>query len=295
MQKFFDQSWDTFRRITEITLGVGLAVALAVSHRKEMHSLEDDAALGLMTIIALAYVFEPIAHKRSVHDLRLSVAAIESTTREMKKNISAVHGMFADRMENYTLALRFTNKNLNHYEMPVAWEQMLWSMRGSLDATSYVKPDDYKFSYTDTGIEIQKIKILVAKARIRRIFILDSERELEAIRPHIAKQLAANIEAYFVYKSEVENAIDTSSFETYDFGLFDESQAVFLWHLKDADRSLTGGTIEIPVDRSNRRYEEYRQFFEVICKNSHKFPVDFRVQPTVTCPRCAGATLQYGD
>ena len=295
MQKFFDQSWDTFRRVTEITLGVGLTVALAISHRKEMHSLEDDAAIGLMTIIALAYIFEPIAQKRSVHNLRLSVVATESAIREIRKNLSAVHGMFADKMENYTLALRFTNKNLNHYEMPSAWEQMLWSMRGGLDATSYVKPAEYNVSYPHLGIDIQRIKIQVARARIRRIFILDSESELEAIRPHIAEQLAANIEAFYVYKSEVENAIDTRPFETYDFGLFDESQAVFLWHLNDMDRSVTGGTIEIPMDRSNRRYEEYRQFFEAICKASHKFPADFHVQKTAACARCGAISSQYGD
>jgi hypothetical protein len=268
-----DNGAEIGRKVFEVAFGVGVVVALSIlSRNKDIHSIVDDTAVGLLSIMAVAFILEPISQKRATRELRASIQEVETVIHEMKKSINSVGSNFADRVERYTLALRFLNKNLDRDEMPSAWEQMLWAMRGNLDATTFVKPSDYSSSYPDLGIEIQRTKVQVSRVRIRRIFIIESENELEMIKPHIKRQIAARVEVSYVMLGEILRQIDVTRYETLDFGIFEESKSVFLWLLNE--RVVSGGRIELDTDRTGA-YEKYHPFFEQLCRMSHDFPSEF--------------------
>ncbi|ADW70282.1 hypothetical protein [Granulicella tundricola] len=261
-----DQGRDIARRVFEVGFGVAVVVAISIISKKtDIHSFVDDTAVGLLTVIATAFILEPFEQKRLTNQLNHKVSEVKAEIKELRSSINAVHGEFADHIDRYTLALRFTNKNLDRDEMPNAWERMLWSMRGNFDATSYVKPSDYMRSYPDLGIAIQEAKVRVAKARIRRIFIVESENELNLIGPHIAKQMAAGVEVSYVLLEEIKQHVQTDKFDTLDFGLFDDSKSVFLWLLNE--RSVSGGKIELETDQ----YAKYRGLFDLLCRISHSY------------------------
>jgi len=258
-----DGTRDVLRKVFEVGFGVGVVFAAAsLTKGRDAHSIVDDVVVGLLTIVATAFVLEPIEQKRVIRELKQRIVDMKATVAEIKYGIDKVNGAYADQLDRYTLALRFTNKSLDKDEMPNAWERMLWSMRGNFDATSFVKPDDYVRSYPDLGIAIQEAKVRVTKSRIRRIFIVENARELEAISAHIKKQMSAGVEVSYLIHSEIAKHVNTSKYDTLDFGLFDDSKSVFLWLLDD--RAVAGGKIELETDQ----YAKYRNLFDTLCRLS---------------------------
>lgn len=268
MAKFSDWGPDVQRKVFEVGFGCVVVIVLSIFNGKaEIHAFVDDVAIGLLTIIATAFILEPIDQKRTVREMQHTILNLQSELREVKRGITSVNSDFADHIDRYTLALRFTNKSLDRDEMPNAWERMLWSMRGNFDATSFVRPSDYHRSYPDLGIAIQEAKVRVAKSRIRRIFIVENEQELEAIGAHVHKQSAAGVEVSYILYEDLRQEVNLDRYDTLDFGLFDDSRSVFLWLLHD--RVVSGGKIELQTDQ----YEKYRNLFDTLCRRSRTYQV----------------------
>jgi len=122
--------------------------------------------------------------------------------------------------------------------------------------------------YTQLGLEIQRTKIRVNKASIRRVFIVDNKEEITKLQNVMGKQKEAGIMVKYIFKREIEtnSMLNTlaGKLETLDFALVDSTFISLLF--VDKNRKIKHGQVIF----SKNQFELYKRFYDYLFEEAEE-------------------------
>ncbi len=238
-------------KVVEISTGV---VAAYVAYRVSA-PLIDFAGLfsiiiGLLTTLVVAHVVESYRHSQDLRNIKLLLA-------NLLRNIAEQH----EKASDFAQVLRHGVANIPGHQIIEAMVQFLWRIESSLSATNYIHPDEgWGRAYGELVHEIQRTKVKVNNATIRRVFIVDDEDEVKTLRNVMVRQKDAGIHVRYIFKKEIDTTSMLKSvantLETLDFDLVDHKY-VWLTFL-DANRRIIEGKVVFGKEECDK----YKRFHD---------------------------------
>jgi hypothetical protein len=143
--------------------------------------------------------------------------------------------------------------------------QLLWRMEDVMLGANYTAPEEgWSRAYAELYNEIQRTKIKVNKATIRRVFIIEREEEIEQLRSTISKQKEDGIRVKCISKSKIENTsmlkTGAHSLETLDFNIVDSK---YVWlSVLDRNRKIKHGRVVFGKEECDKYKRFYDHLFE---------------------------------
>ncbi len=149
------------------------------------------------------------------------------------------------------------------------WVEQLWRIDKRFWATSYIKIEEgWDQAYTKLGIEIQKTKVIVNNADIKRVFILDDLSELNQINQSMIYQSENNIKIKYILRSEIQSKSTLKNynrkFASLDFGITDDKFVSIV----DLNRNRKIKSAKMIFEKES--IKEYEQFFLYLFNEAHE-------------------------
>jgi uncharacterized membrane protein YeaQ/YmgE (transglycosylase-associated protein family) len=166
--------------------------------------------------------------------------------------------------------LRYGVTTFKREQIPNVWIELLWKMENRYYGISYSNPDLWwSQAFSRLAIEIQRAKIVVNKADIRRIFIYHDEAEKKKIYDIMREQYLAGISLKYISRNEIEGNYLlkqlASKLETLDYALIDDKIA---W-LVTVDRNRKFKQGKALIDEAAAK--PYKRFFDHLFEEAEKF------------------------
>ncbi len=166
--------------------------------------------------------------------------------------------------------LRYGVTSFQREQIPKVWIELLWKMENRYYGISYSDPDLWwSQAFSKLAIEIQRAKILVNKADVRRIFIYNDENEKNKIYDIMHEQCLAGINVKYISRSAIEDNYLlkqlASKLETLDYALIDAKTAWLV--VVDKNRKFKAGKALI----EETLFENYKRFFDHLFEEAEIF------------------------
>jgi hypothetical protein len=242
---------ELINKVVEISSGV---VAAFIAYRVSA-PLIDFAGLfsiiiGLLTTLVIAHLVESYRHTQDLKKTNILLA-------NLLRNIAEQH----EKASDFAQVLRYGVTTIPSQQLIDGLVQLLWRIEFGLLATNYVHPDEgWGRAYSELYHEIQRTKIKVNKANIRRVFIVDDEDEVKTLRDVMLRQKEVGVHVRYVFKKKIETtsmlrtAADT--LETLDFDIIDNK---YVWlTMLDASRKIKEGKIVF----GREECDKYKRFHD---------------------------------
>lgn len=191
--------------------------------------------IGLMTTLVVALLVESYRHSQDLKKTNTLLA-------NLLVNIAEQHEKASDLAQ----VLRYGATSIPGDRLIEGLVQSLWRVESGLLATNYIHPDEgWGRAYSELYHEIQRTKIKVNKATIRRVFIVDDENEVNTLRTVMSRQKEVGIHVKYIFRKKIESTsllkIAADTLDTLDFDIIDHK---FVWlTLLDANRKIKEGKV----------------------------------------------------
>jgi RimJ/RimL family protein N-acetyltransferase len=161
--------------------------------------------------------------------------------------------------------------------VPQIWRQLLWDVQKEYVATNYIR-NIYDEPWADAALAIQAAKIQ-ERLQVRKVFIVDDERELRRCLDLFHRQESAGVQARYLLKPRLSADPDLAAAlkpieGQIDFGVFDQS-LVLRWDLSPAERTVIGGAV-LTVDHE---VGKFREAFKSLYDKAHPLPPRLEIRP----------------
>jgi uncharacterized membrane protein YeaQ/YmgE (transglycosylase-associated protein family) len=171
---------------------------------------------------------------------------------------------------NLNQVLRYGVTTFKREQIPNVWIELLWQMESRYCGVSYSDPDLWwSQAFTKLASEIQKTKIIVNKADIRRVFIYKDEAEKERLQDIMREQYQSGIKVKYISQKSIEDNYLlkqlSGKIETFDFALIDAKIAWLV--IVDKNRKFKAGKALIDETLT----ENYRSFFDHLFAEAAQF------------------------
>lgn len=242
---------ELLNKVVEISSGV---VAAYVAYRVSA-PLIDFAGLfsiiiGLLTTLVVAHIVESYRHSQDLKNTNFLLA-------NLLRNIADHH----EKASDFAQVLRYGVTTVPSQKLFESLVQLLWRIESGVLATNYIHPDEgWGRAYSELYHEIQRTKIKVNKATIRRVFIVDDEDEVKTLRDVMLRQKEIGIHVKYIFRKEIEATsllkVAADTLESLDFDIVDKK---YVWvTLLHANRKIKEG--KIVFDREE--LEKYKRFHD---------------------------------
>lgn len=254
-----DKKSEFFIKVIEVLMGVIVAyITYRVSEPKSSITGLFSIMIGLLSTLVVTTLIESYRQSKEIRKTNLHLANLFEKIAERQQDTS-----------DLVQILRYGVTTFPREQVPDVWIEFLWRIGNRLLATSYINPDEgWDQAYTELALEIQRTKIKVNKADIRRVFIVDSEEEITKLRNTICKQKEAGIKVKYIFKRKVEakSMLKTwaDKLETLDFGLVD-SKLVSLVFV-DKNRRIKHGKVVF----NREGYDRYKRFYDSLFEEAEE-------------------------
>lgn len=166
--------------------------------------------------------------------------------------------------------LRYGVTSFKGEQIPNVWIELLWQLENRYYGVSYSDPDLWwSQAFSKLAIEIQKTKILVNKADIRRVFIYDDEAEKQRIYDIMREQHQAGINVKYISRRTIDDNYLlkqlAGKLETLDYALIDAKIAWLV--VVDKNRKFKLGKALIDEALA----DNYKRFFDHLFQEAEKF------------------------
>ena len=210
--------------------------------------------IGLLTTLVVAQLVESHRHSQDIGKINLDLSSLLGKIGERHQDVS-----------DLAKVLRYGVSTFPPEKSFDAWMQILWRTENRVWAANYVSPDEgWGRGYPELFLEIERTKIKVNKAIIRRVFIVDSEEEINRLRNVMSKQGKAGVKVKYIYKKRIGTTTVlkalANSLETLDFDVID-SKYVYLLVL-DKNRRIKQARITFGKAECDRYKRFHNQIFE---------------------------------
>jgi hypothetical protein len=259
-RKDMDKKGEFISKAVEIAAGVivGYVTYIVSAPASDLAGLFG-IVIGLLTTLVVSQLVESYRHAQDIGKIGSDLALLMAKIGEKHQDTS-----------DLAQVLRYGVTTIPRDKMPEALIQLTWKIENKMLATAYVHPDEgWGRAYGQLYGEIQRSKIKVSKAHIRRVFIVDSKEEIEKLRSIMYEQKKAGIKVRYILKSKIENTpmIKTSAdrLETLDFDVVD-SKYVWLTFL-DKNRKIQFAKVVFGKDECDR----YTKFYDLLFEETEEF------------------------
>jgi len=236
---------------------LGIVIGFIAFHLSKGSGLPEglfSLIIGLLTTIVTVLVIE---FSRQMEKLE-----------NINSNLSNVLIIIStDQSEKFKSVLKYGFSEIPKEDIPITWFELLWATRKTYYATNYIRQEDiYEFKYAESALSIQKAQIDVRNIIVNKVFILDSEDEIDKIEASLIDQTNLGINAKFILKETIDSTDflknRVEKLETIDFGIFDSSVA-FLWQLEN-NRKIKSGKLIF----NEKKINEYQLFFNILYREA---------------------------
>lgn len=215
--------------------------------------------IGLLTTLVVAQLVESYRHAQDIGKINSDLVLLMEKIGERHQDTS-----------DLAQVLRYGVTTIPRDKVPEALIQLTWKIESRMLAANYIHPDEgWGRAFGQLYGEIQRSKIKVSKAHIRRVFIVDGKEEIEKLRSVMSKQKDAGIKVRYILKSKIENTpmIKTGAdrLKTLDFDVVD-SKYVWLTSL-DKDRRIQFAKVVFGKDECDR----YTKFYDLLFEEAEEF------------------------
>jgi hypothetical protein len=242
---------ELINKVAEISSGV---IAAYVAYRVSA-PLIDFAGLfsiiiGLLTTLVVAHLVESYRHSQDLKKINILLA-------NLLRNIAEQH----EKASDFAQVLRYGVTTIPSQQLIEGLVQFLWRIESGLLATNYIHPDEgWGRAYSELYHEIQRTKIKVNRATIRRVFIVDDEDEVKTLRNVMSRQKEVGVHVKYIFKKKIEatsilkSAADT--LESLDFDIIDQK---YVWlTLLDMNRKIKEGKVVF----GREECDKYKRFHD---------------------------------
>ncbi|UCC11633.1 MAG: hypothetical protein JSW02_09835 [candidate division WOR-3 bacterium] len=210
--------------------------------------------IGLLSALVVAHLIESYRHSQDIRKMNHHLADLLQTIAERYQDAADI-----------ARVLQYGVTTFPRDQFIDAMLPLFWKVENELLATSYVSPDEgWSRSYGELIHEIQRTKIKVNKANIRRVFIVDSEDEFSRLRDVMTKQKQAGIKVKYIFRDAIEKTSMLKShaerLESLDFDVVD-AQCVWLSVL-DKNRNIKYGRVVFGKEACDRYCRFHNVVFE---------------------------------
>jgi hypothetical protein len=240
----------------------GIMIWLALVHYQLDATKLTAAVLAAVGGLAIAVHIEGILLRDELRSIRTAHGGITKLAESSDPT---------DR-ELLNLALKYLGGKIPGPEITEAWRDLSWIFKKTYDATNYIKPDEiYTEFWASPALAVQIAKALSARSvHIRKVFLVDDEVELEAVRGLLNEQVRAEIGVRYSKYGAIESSSRLSSLakplKSTDFGIFDR-RCVLAWNLKNR-KAISA---ELIFDKGE--IENYQKFFDELVTASTPWTV----------------------
>jgi uncharacterized membrane protein YeaQ/YmgE (transglycosylase-associated protein family) len=166
--------------------------------------------------------------------------------------------------------LRYGVTTFKREQIPNVWIELLWQMENKYCGVSYSDPDLWwSQAFSKLASEIQKTKIIVNKADIRRVFIFQDDAEKKRLQDIMREQYLAGIKVKYISKKSIEDNYLlkqlSGKIETFDFALIDAKIAWLV--IIDKNRKIKEGKALIDATLT----ADYQSFFDHLFAEAAQF------------------------
>lgn len=215
--------------------------------------------VGLVGVIAVNNLIEFYRQSREMSRLNSNLS-----------NLLVKIGKFYHSAWELNQILRYGVTTFKREQIPNIWIELLWQMENRYYGVSYSDPDLWwSQAFSKLAIEIQKTKIIVNKADIRRVFIYQDEEEKNRINELMREQYAAGINVKSISRKSIDDSYLlkqlAGKLETFDYALIDSKIA---WLVTvDKNRKFKVGKALIDETLADK----YKRFFDHLFQEAEKF------------------------
>jgi hypothetical protein len=230
----------------------GVAIAYLVYHFSEPKSRTTgllSIMIGLLGSIFITNILESYRY----------INRMDKTYIQLANNLERI---IENHEENLCLAklFKYSNVTFSKEKVPVYWMELFWIIRNSLSASSYIKPSEgYDQSYTEIGLEIQKVLIKAKECSIRRVFILDDEDEKQQMNNIMLKHKNAGIKVRYIFRKDINDKsmlkLWARKLESLDFGIVDSAFVSLI--ILNKEREIKYAKLEF----NKEKLAEYKRFY----------------------------------
>jgi hypothetical protein len=205
---------------------------------------------GLMTTLIVALLVESYRHSQDIRDSKASFITLTDKIAQQQDTW------------DFAQILRYGTTTVPNERVIDVVIQLMWRIKSRVLATSYVSPDVlWGRSYSALYHEIERAKIRVNKASITRIFIIDTQEELDQLRDVMSRQQKAGIRVKYIFKKTIDQTPTlkrgAATVDSLDFDVFDDKLVLFV--ATDKKRGPKYGKILFGKEECERykRFHDY--------------------------------------
>lgn len=247
-----DRKSEFIIKTTEIIAGVIIAyIAYIVSAPIIDFAGLFSIIIGLLSTLVLTHLVESYRHSQDIRKINFNLVNLLERIAERHQDAS-----------DLTQILRYGVTTIPGERYFDTFLQLLWRFENKMLASNYVHPDEgWGRAYGDLVAEFQRSKIKVNKAIIRRVFIVNSDEEVDKLRSVMSEQKKAGVKVKYIFKSKIETTTmlknKADRLETLDFDLIDSK---YIWiTILDKNRKIKHGKIVFGKEECERykRFHDY--------------------------------------
>lgn len=247
-----DKKSEFISKAVEIAAGVivGYVTYIVSAPKSELAGLFG-IVIGLLTTLVVAQLVESYRHAQDI-----------SKTNFHLVNLLHKIGERQHEALDFAKILRYGVTTVPRGQFYDVLLELLWRIENEMLGANYIDPDEgWGRAYGELFSEIQRTKVKVNKATIRRIFIVDSEEEVDRLRSVMHTQKEAGIRVKCIFKRKIETTSMlkdwTDRIETLDFDVVD-SKLVWLT-LLDKGRKIKYGKVLFSKEKCDlyKRVHDY--------------------------------------
>jgi len=210
--------------------------------------------IGLLSTLVAPHLVESYRHSQDIKNMNFQLASLP-------KRIGKEHQESSDLVQ----ILRHGMVTFPRGQCFDGFLQLLWRMETGLLATNYVDPKEgWTRAYGELYSEIQRTKVKVNKADIRRVFVVDGEEEVGTLQSVMSRQRESGIRVKYIFRKKIETTsmLKTAAdrLETLDFDVVD-SKYVWLLFL-DKSRRIKYGRLVFDKEECDRYKRFHVHMFE---------------------------------
>jgi len=214
--------------------------------------------VGLLSTLVIAHLVESYRHSQDIRKMNINL-------------VNLLHKIAERHQDTLDLAqiLNYGVTTIPSERYFDTFIQLMWRFENKMLAVNYINPDEgWERAYGDLFAEIQQSKIKVNKAIIRRVFIVDSEEEVNRLRSVMSEQNEAGVKVKYIFKSKIETTTmlknKANRLKTLDFDVIDSK---YVWlTIMDKKRKIKYGEILFGKEEC----ENYKSFHDYLFEEAEE-------------------------
>lgn len=240
--------------LLELFVGIGVGyLNYELFSQQQASNVTSSVIIGLLSSLLIKNLIESHQNEARINELKSIYMKISSGLSEK-----------AQDMSNLSKLLKYGTAVFSKEKAVKVWLDLLWMSSSRYWSTNYIN-ELWDSTISELALAIQNAKVRVENVDMKRVFIIDDEREFENLKPIMKSQGDVGIQVRYIFKNKLEKEqyiwTQLNRLNTYDVSLID-SEIVFQV-LLDKNRKIRSEKVEINSKQCKELEDMYRILFDI--------------------------------